>query len=281
MNGGEGADRRAPRMRDLPEPVIPDGIPAERVPSLLSNWFLGSRARRWLSRRRFAAVTGTLPPGDGERALDVGCGWGYNLFLLERRGYRPCGIDIVQDDFTAARLIARANGAEALLAGADMSALPFDCGTFAALTAVETFEHIYYPDRGAALAEALRVLRPGGRLVLSTPNHASFVEAGKRLVQALPLLKRIMPPMCYPVGDVARESYHPHTYHRPAPEREISGLLRAAGFRVESSQRIIFVVKNLPDRLFPAARGCEALLERLPLLRRTAETLVISAVKPG
>ena len=95
----------------IPEPRIPDGLPSDKIPSLLKNWFLGSRARAWLSRRRFITVTGLLPPGEGSRALDVGCGWGYNLFLLSHRGYKSYGIDIVQDDFQAAVLIAKANDA--------------------------------------------------------------------------------------------------------------------------------------------------------------------------
>ncbi|MCX5754341.1 MAG: class I SAM-dependent methyltransferase, partial [Candidatus Krumholzibacteria bacterium] len=85
--------------RALAEPVIPAGIPDDRFPDLLRNWFLGSRARSYLSRRRYREVTGLLRGTPGGRALDAGCGWGYNLFLLAREGMSPVGIDIVQDDF--------------------------------------------------------------------------------------------------------------------------------------------------------------------------------------
>lgn len=268
------------KMEDLPEPVIPDGIPAGRMPSLLENWFLGTKAKRWLSRRRFVAVTGMLPAGKGRRALDVGCGWGYNLFLLGLRGYDPYGIDIVQDDFVAASMIARANGTEAGLCGADMSHLPFGDGAFSAVTAVETFEHIFHPDRPAAVREAMRVLEPGGALVLSTPNYCSLVESGKRVVTRLPLLKKALPGMCYPVGDIGRGDYHPYSYHRPSPAGEIRSLLEGEGFEVTGTERIIFVLKNLPDSLFPAARGFEAVMEHLPPVNLLASTLVIRAVKP-
>lgn len=268
------------RMEDLPEPVIPTGIPEDRMPSLLENWFLGSKAKRWLSRRRFVTVTGMLPAGDGRRALDVGCGWGYNLFLLGLRGYEPYGIDIVQNDFAAASMIARVNGAEAGLCGADMSALPFGDGTFAAVTAVETFEHIFNPDRPAAVREAMRVLRPGGVLVLSTPNYYSIVETGKRIVTRMPFLKGALPGMCYPVGDIERGDYHPYSYHRPSPAGEIRSLLESEGFEVTRMKRIIFVLKNVPDGLFPVARALEGIMEVLPPVSLLASTLVVRADRP-
>jgi ubiquinone/menaquinone biosynthesis C-methylase UbiE len=274
-------DRPGLEMKDLPEPVIPVGIQADRMPSLLENWFLGSKAKRWLSRRRFVAVTGMLPAGMGRRALDVGCGWGYNLFLLGLRGYAPYGIDIVQNDFAAASMIAAANGTQSRLSCADMSALPFGDGTFAAVTAVETFEHVFHPDRRSAVREAWRVLEPGGALVLSTPNYYSFVETGKRVANRLPFLKRALPGMCYPVGEIERSDYHPYRYHRPSPEGEIRSMLEDEGFEVTGSQRIIFVLKNLPDPVFPLARGLEAVMERTPPISLLASTLVLAAVRPG
>jgi 2-polyprenyl-3-methyl-5-hydroxy-6-metoxy-1,4-benzoquinol methylase len=285
-DGAGGSTSPGPRIaggsRDrarAAEPGIPDGIPAERYPDLLRNWFLGNRARAYLARRRFHEVTGLVRGAEG-RALDAGCGWGYNLFLLSREGLAPVGIDIVQDDFLAARMIARENGYEAMLVGADLAALPFAAGSFAAVTAVETFEHIYEDDRRAAVREVWRVLEPGGALALSTPNYGSIVEAGKRSLVRLGLLKRLFPAMCYPAGHVRREEYHPYRYHKPAPRRDVEALLEEAGFRIERVSTIIFVWKNVPDPLFGAARAIERLLERIPLLTRLASTLVVLAKKP-
>ncbi len=278
----------APRVDDVRNsvgaaaagPVIPAGIPADRFPDLLRNWFLGSLARSHLSRRRYLEVTGLLRGTPRGRALDAGCGWGYNLFLLAREGMEPVGIDIVQNDFLAAKLIAQANGYEALLAGADVSALPFSADAFAAVAAVETFEHIYELDRASAAREAYRVLRPGGALALSTPNYYSIVETGKRVIVRLGFLKRFLPTMCYPAGNVRREEYHPYRYHKPAPRGEIARLLEDAGFRVERTRTIIFIWKNVPDVLFPLARLVESMLERAPLARNLASTLVVLARKP-
>jgi ubiquinone/menaquinone biosynthesis C-methylase UbiE len=272
-------DRRGAALR-IPEPRIPSDIPDGRYPDLLRNWFLGSRSRAYLARRRFQYVTALLAGGAKGRALDAGCGWGYNLFLLAHEGFAPFGIDIVQNDFLAARRIAEANGYRASLAGADLAALPFVADSFAALTAIETFEHVYESDRGLAIREAWRVLAPGGAFALSTPNYASIVETAKRGIVRLPFLKRFFPAMCYPAGDVTREDYHPYRYHKPAPRAEITALLEGAGFRVEVVRAIIFVWKNVPNALFPFARFLESILEHVPLVRRLGSTLVVLARKP-
>jgi 2-polyprenyl-3-methyl-5-hydroxy-6-metoxy-1,4-benzoquinol methylase len=261
----------------VPEPIIPRDIPEEKMPGLLRNWHLGSRARRYLSRRRFQAVTGLLEGTERGRALDAGCGWGYNLFLLARAGFTPVGIDIVQDDFYAASAIARANGFDPNLVGADLSVLPFVSGSFAALTAVETFEHIYEPDRMSALREAGRVLAPGGMIALSTPNYRSIVETGKRFIVRFPIFKRLLPPMCYPAGTIERREYHPYRYHKPMPASTLATMLEEAGFAVLKSEPIVFVWKSVPDALFPLARFFESILERIPLVRSLASTLVVVA----
>jgi SAM-dependent methyltransferase len=161
-----------------------------------------------------------------------------------------------------------------------MSGLPFEGRTFAAVTAVETFEHVFHPDRRAAVREVMRVLEPGGVLVLSTPNYYSFVESGKRVADRLPFLKRALPGMCYPVGDIEREDYHPYSYHRPSPAGEIRHLLEGEGFEVTDITRIIFVLKNVPDFLFPVSRGIEIVMEHLPPVNLLASTLVVRAVRP-
>jgi 2-polyprenyl-3-methyl-5-hydroxy-6-metoxy-1,4-benzoquinol methylase len=259
--------------------VIPGDIPEEHTPGLLSYWYLGSLARRYLSIRRFEAVTSLVGAGDGKRALDVGCGWGYNLHLLHRAGFDPYGIDIVQNDFFAARRIGEANGHPVTLTGADVSRLPFADRTFAAVTAVETFEHIFEPDRLRAAREIARVLAPGGTFALSTPNYGSLVERGKRIIVRLPVLKSLFPVMCYPVGDVSRNDYHPYSYHKPLHPRELAALLAAAGLRVISMERILFVTKNVPDRLFPVSRALERAMECLSPTRALASTLIVSAGK--
>ena len=263
----------------MPDPIIPEDIPREELPSLLINWHLGPRARRYMSRRRFAEVAGALSGMGRGRALDVGCGWGYNLFLLRELGFDPVGIDIVQNDFPTARRVADANGVRHHLAGADVSHLPFRSGSFDAVTSVETMEHVFSEDRRSAIEEIARVLIPGGRFSLSTPNYDSLVERGKRFITCNPVLKRFFPPMCYPSAGVRRADYHPYSYHDPLRRDEIEELLSDAGFEEIYYGTIIFILKNTPGPLVPILRLVETILERLPGLRRLGSTLTVSARK--
>jgi ubiquinone/menaquinone biosynthesis C-methylase UbiE len=227
--------------------------------------------------RRFAEVDGRLGAAPGERVLDVGSAWGFNVMALGRLGLRAVGVDLVPDQFPVGKRIAAHNGISFDVAGADASALPFADAVFDRITMVETFEHIYDADRRRALVECRRVLRPGGTLVLSTPNHASVVERCKRVAVRHPWMRERLPSMCYPDAGSARADYHPYRYHHPRPEREIAALLADAGLRVVATDYFLFTLKNTPDRLFGPWAALERALERTPGVRRLAATVCLVA----
>lgn len=105
--------------------------------------------------------------------LDLGCGTGRMLPSLARAGLNPVGLDC-----SAGMLaMARDKLPDAQLVQADMAApLPFMDRSFgAAICLHATLNHLDGPDELARLgAEALRVLRPGGYLVLELPHPSSF-----------------------------------------------------------------------------------------------------------
>ncbi len=96
-----------------------------------------------------------LPPG---RVLDLGCGVGHSFELLAPR--ETVGVDV---DAPSLRGQARETHV------ADMRALPFADAAFASVLAVQSIEHVPDPER--AVAEAARVLEPGGVAVFVTPNR--------------------------------------------------------------------------------------------------------------
>ncbi|MEU4446184.1 class I SAM-dependent methyltransferase [Actinosynnema sp. NPDC050801] len=103
-----------------------------------------------------------------ERPLvaDLGAGGGQVSAVLARRGARPIACDVVLD---AGRAALRAGvPAVALDLG---EPLPFRSGALDGILAGEVIEHVYDP--ASLLAECHRVLRPGGVLVLTTPNLAT------------------------------------------------------------------------------------------------------------
>ncbi len=103
-----------------------------------------------------------LPHTVGARILDIACGTGYGLSLLRRRAALVVGVDVSAD------AIATASSAGATLVLASGYALPFSDGSFDLVTSFETLEHL--EARPAFLRELSRILRPEGRLLLSTPN---------------------------------------------------------------------------------------------------------------
>jgi ubiquinone/menaquinone biosynthesis C-methylase UbiE len=105
-----------------------------------------------------------LRPAPGQAVADVGCGGGLAVAELAERGARPVGIDASQDMVTVARQ--RWPEHEFLLGSAEK--LPLDDGSLAGYRADKVFHDL--ADPAGALAEARRVLAPGGRIVLLDPD---------------------------------------------------------------------------------------------------------------
>jgi len=124
-------------------------------------WFV---ARRHL----ITSLLGTYYPQDGRlQILDIGCGTGAMLDELAPFGH------VVGADFSPEALqfcITRGVGAD--LARADVRRLPFADASFDVVTAMDIVEHI--DDDKAAACEIFRVLRPGGRLLVTVPAFASL-----------------------------------------------------------------------------------------------------------
>jgi ubiquinone/menaquinone biosynthesis C-methylase UbiE len=272
---------------EFPDLKIPTDLRPEEMPDLLRYWYLGTRGRRHMMLRRFGEVDARIAPFEAGspksehdyRVLDVGSAWGFNVMALERMGYRATGLDLVADQFEVGGRIARANDVAFTVVGADAAKLPFGDASFDVVTMVETFEHIYLEDRRAALDECNRVLRRGGRLIMSTPNYRSLVERFKRYTVRRRWLRSRLPTMCYPQEGINRQEYHPYRYHHPLPEEQIRNQLENAGFGVSSTTRFLFMLKNTPDWLYPAVAGIERMLESAPGLRRLAATACFTAEK--
>jgi len=99
--------------------------------------------------------------------LDIGCGTGAMLDELQ-----PFG-DVVGADFSPEALqFCMTRGVDSPLARADVRRLPFADSSFDVVTAMDIIEHI--DDDKAASSEIYRVLKPGGRLLVTVPAFASL-----------------------------------------------------------------------------------------------------------
>jgi ubiquinone/menaquinone biosynthesis C-methylase UbiE len=118
--------------------------------------------------RHTDVLTEAVGLGPGQQLLDVGCGFGRPAIrFAQRTGADVVGVNVSAEQVaTARRLAAEAGGTDRVrFEVADANALPYPDDSFDAVWAVEVL--MYLPDRLRALREIHRVLRPGGRFVLS------------------------------------------------------------------------------------------------------------------
>lgn len=109
----------------------------------------------------------------GARVLDCACGIGTQAIGLAMRGYEVVGADLSPKAAARAVVEASARGVALRALASDMRALPFADGSFdVVLAADNALPHLLTSDDVlAALREMRRVLRPGGRLIISTRDY--------------------------------------------------------------------------------------------------------------
>lgn len=111
--------------------------------------------------------------GSAGRVLDLGCGRGYWLRRMVARGIGGVGVE-------PAIPLAATAAADGPALAAEAERLPFPDGAFAVVWCIHVLHHL--PDVPAALAEAHRVLRPGGVLLLAeTVEDNPLLRAGRDL----------------------------------------------------------------------------------------------------
>jgi SAM-dependent methyltransferase len=152
-------------------------------------------------RRHEAAYVELLRYCDGATVLEAGCGEGYGAGLIASRAARVLAVDY--DEPATAH--ARRRYPEVTLARANLAFLPVQSSTVDIVVNSQVIEHL--SDQAGFLAECHRVLRPGGRLLITTPNRITFT----------------------PDSDRPLNPYHT----RELSPSELDLLLRAAGFGVE------------------------------------------------
>jgi len=176
--------------------------------------FYGSSAVGEPERRFLEAIERLVRPGD--RLLDAGCGSG-RLFTYDLRGRASLvvGVDVASD-------LAHNPNVDAPLR-ASLTALPFVSETFDLIICKHVLEHLEEPE--PACRELARVLRPGGRLLILTPNRFHYV----------PLLASLLPHRVHRLVARGRglppRQVHPTLYRANMPRR-LRRLARQAGLRV-------------------------------------------------
>jgi SAM-dependent methyltransferase len=225
----------------------------------------------------------------GDRVLDLGCGGGRHAFEAHRRGAHVVALDRSSGEtkdaaemLAAMRLAGEAPAAALGTAvNGDALALPFADGRFDRVIAAEVLEHV--PDDAAALAELVRVLRPGGTLAVTVPRwfpervcwaladeyHAPAVPGGHvRIYRRGKLASRLRG-----AGVRTTGGHHAHALHSPYWWLKCAlGLDDDDRWAVRTYHR--FLVWDIV-RHPPAVRAVERALN--PVL---GKSLVLYAVRP-
>lgn len=210
-----------------------------------------------LYARLHAILRGALGPAAGAprpRALDAGCGTGFQAAVLEELGWRVHGADIAGALLARARRRLRAPA----LVQADVEALPYRAGAFDAVVCCgSTLSFVDDPQR--ALREFGRVLRPGGRLLLEV-EHKWSLDLGWTLTSALlgdrlgygvsvrDLFRRLRAP------GGCRVPYPGYGTLRLFTVRELRAMLEAAGLRLGRIWGVHGVTNVIPSTLLHRQR---------------------------
>ena len=117
--------------------------------------------------QRYMVAAKLVEPGAA--VLDIACGSGYGTAYLSRFAGHVYGVDISSDAVAYAE--GRYGRPNLRFLQGDVSQIPLDSGSVDLVVSFETIEHVEEASQHAFLAEAKRVLRPGGRLIVSCPNQ--------------------------------------------------------------------------------------------------------------
>ncbi|HEX4090794.1 MAG TPA: class I SAM-dependent methyltransferase [Trebonia sp.] len=159
--------------------------------------------------------------GSPALVVDVGCGDGAATSLAAQvnPGHRIVGVDWSADALGRAR----SRGLTVVRAEVEPTGLPIASGCADVVVMSELIEHLIDPD--SALEEARRVLKPGGTLLLSTPNLAAWYNRGLLALGVQPLFTEVSLR-----GVFGRPGSQVAGHLRLFTSRALVGLLAARGF---------------------------------------------------
>jgi len=203
------------------------------------HWFK-SPARKFAERNR--DVLRLIEPKATDRILELGCARGDVTFLLAEKAGEVIGVDASEEALAMAETERKRRGLPNVrLLAADVADLRGVADSSVdAVAAIDLVEHIDDPTLLAMLREVRRVLVPGGRLGIYTPERAHYVERLK-------------------AHDLLIRQFPQHIAVRRAKEYE--RLLASAGLAIELSTWSVSP--------FPLVRLAERALAPLPLVGRT------------
>lgn len=218
---------------------------------------------------RRARLVRPLFPGPRGHLVDFGCGNGAQTLFFSGDFDQVTGVDVSEeflDDFRR-EISARGVGDKVSAVATSGGPIPLPDACADAVTSFTVLEHV--PDEQAALAEMRRMLRPGGRLILTVPNRWWIFETHGA---DLPLL---------PWNRVPLVSWWPKSLHdrwaraRIYRRREIERILLQSGFSIDESFRMTAPMDMIPwEHLRALVRSTVFRSDRAPIPFLATEIVV-------
>lgn len=205
----------------------------------------------------------------GRRVIDCGCGSGGYVLELLKRGADALGVEHSADKVEQYKR--QAESPERVMRG-NLETLEFPSNHFDLALLNEVLEHV--PDDVIALREAFRVLKPGGVLVIFSPNRLYPFETHgltwRSSAQIIPPSRTFLAPYL-PVRLGRRLFDYPARNYFPSDLRRMA---RDTGFEIVRTDYLWQTFEGISGRqprwmrsVRPVLRGLSRLLERVPLLR--------------
>ena len=228
----------------------------------------GHPMQRFWHRGKLVMIDKLIRPhlGVGSRVLEVGCGAGNLLLQATVAGSYPVALDLSMQalTFVRSRLEEAKSEAEAPVGYACTQAigeaLPLAGESFDCVLMSEVIEHLEEPRD--SICEAVRVLRSGGRLLITTPNYRSFWPLMESVVDRLSMAPKM-------AGEQHISRFHPSSLKR---------MLVQSGLRMEYAGSIYNLSPFLS--LVSSTQAIRQLQRELNRRGGLGMILVAVAVKP-
>ncbi len=205
---------------------------------------------------KFARVRREL--GLYHRHVDVGCGPGTFIGTLDAPGH-SLGLDVAEPQIRYAQRVYGTRRRRFSLM--QPGHLPVGDDAADVVTMIELIEHLTPEENRQLLAETMRILHPGGRLILTTPNYGALWPLLELLVNRL--------------GDVRYEDQHISRFRR----QSVRELVQSAGFHVQAAETYLLTAPFAAVLNWRVADWLER-LEPAWLKRRFGHLLLVQAIKP-
>jgi ubiquinone/menaquinone biosynthesis C-methylase UbiE len=219
------------------------------------------------------------------KVLDIGCGWGTDLFYLNSlyKNFRNSifvGLDLSEDnikfcnDAKNTKEITNIN----FLIG-DIENTSFKDGTFDVVICSEVLEHL--PNPTHVIMEIRKILKDGGALIITTPNKSNYFLKIASLFKFLGLWKhkregkieQVIPPFGKGFGHISTKNLY-----------EWNGIFHEAKFKIESVKRGVPISGGIYydsfNFLFATLVIIDILFDCLPFTNNFTETVIMKLRKP-